>query len=57
MEAISCCKSDKAFSMRDFWLASTSFTEVNAIPLGAAGSSVFISSLSETRLPAAGPYG
>src|SRR3954454_15224911 len=42
IEAISCCRSATAFSILFLMLASISFTEVNAGPLGAACCSVFI---------------
>src|SRR5436190_16137582 len=42
IEAISCCRSANAFSILVLMLASISFTEVNAGPLGAACCSVFI---------------
>src|SRR5215471_17758520 len=42
IEAISCCRSETAFSILVLRFASTSFTEVNAGPLVAAGCSVFI---------------
>src|ERR1035438_10372472 len=40
--AMSCCRSESAFSILVLMLASTSFTEVNTGPLGAACCSVFI---------------
>src|ERR1035438_1234410 len=40
--AMSCCRSESAFSILVLTLASTSFTEVNTGPLGAACCSVFI---------------
>src|SRR5271169_5396860 len=40
--AISCCRSESAFSILVLMLASTSFTELNTGPLGAACCSVFI---------------
>src|SRR4029077_1606377 len=40
--AISCCRSESALSILVLILASTSFTEVNTGPLGAACCSVFI---------------
>src|SRR5271157_4398657 len=43
MEAISCCKSETALSMRVFRLASTSLIDWKLEPLGPAGCSVFIS--------------
>src|SRR6266700_5141066 len=42
IDAISCCRSEIAFSIRVLMFASTSFTEANAGPLVAAGCSVFI---------------
>src|SRR5580704_7241274 len=50
MEAISCCKSPRAFSMRVLMFPSTSFTELNVGPLGAACGSVFISGSPKIRL-------
>src|ERR1017187_10020348 len=40
--AMSCCRSESAFSILVLMLASISFTEVNTGPLGAACCSVFI---------------
>src|ERR1035438_998526 len=40
--AMSCCRSESAFSILVLMLASTSFTEVNTGPLGVACCSVFI---------------
>src|SRR4051794_31876348 len=45
MDAMSCCKSESAFSMRVLRLASTSRTEPNVEPPGAACCSVFIECL------------
>src|SRR5258706_9771531 len=42
IEAISCCKSARAFSMRVLTLASTSLTVTNVVAAGAAGGSGFI---------------
>src|SRR5579885_2913051 len=49
MEAISCCKSVSAFSMRLFWPASISLTELKDCPAGAAECSVFIGALVNQR--------
>jgi hypothetical protein len=50
MAAISCCRSETAFSMRAFRCVSTSLMELNVGPLVAAGCSVFIAVISESRL-------
>src|SRR6185312_4473441 len=47
MEAISCCKSERALSIRVFTFVSTSLTELNAVAAGAAVGSVFIRKVSE----------
>src|ERR1035438_3415518 len=50
--AMSCCRSESAFSILVLMLASTSFTELNSGPLGAACCSVFIAMCLSQRVTA-----